>query len=184
MKTSFVFLADGFEEVEALTSIDVMRRAGMPVVTVSINPGLEVTGAHGVTVLADSLWEDNDYSDAEWLVLPGGIPGAPNLADHEALCDALVAQEERGGKVAAICASPAVVLAPLGLLMGRAAVCYPGMDADIEGVNWGRTAVAVDGNVVTGNGPAAAAPFALTLVAQSLGRDKALEVAGGMLLDF
>ena len=78
MKNVYLFLADGFEEVEALTCVDVMRRAGMPVVTVSINPGLEVTGAHGVTVLADSLYSDNDYSDAEWLVLPGGIPGAPN----------------------------------------------------------------------------------------------------------
>ena len=184
MKTSYVFLADGFEEVEALTSIDVMRRAGMPVVTVSINPGLEVTGAHGVTVLADSLWEDNDYSDAEWLALPGGIPGAPNLAAHEALCDTLVAHDERGGKVAAICASPAMVLGPLGILMDRAAVCYPGVENLVEGVKWQKTQVAVDGNVVTGNGPAAAAPFALTLVAQSLGRDKAEEVANGMLLDF
>ena len=181
MKTSFIFLADGFEEVEALTSIDVMRRAGMPVTTVSINPGLEVIGAHGVTVLADSLYGDNDYSDAEWLVLPGGVPGAPNLAAHEALCDELVAQDERGGKVAAICASPAVVLAPLGILAGRNAVCYPGMEADVEGVNWCDGAVAVDRNVVTGNGPAAAAPFALTMVTQSLGRDQADAVASGML---
>lgn len=182
MKTSFIFLADGFEEVEALTSVDVMRRAGMPVMTVSINPGPEVTGAHGVTVIADSLFEDNDYSDAEWLVLPGGVPGAPNLAAHEALCDALADQDERGGKIAAICASPSVVLAPLGLLQGRRAVCYPGMEAALEGVTWDKAPVAVDGHVVTGNGPAAAAPFALTLVAQSLGRDKAVEVANGMLL--
>lgn len=182
MKTSYVFLADGFEEVEALTSVDVMRRAGMPVMTVSINPGPEVTGAHGVTVMADSLFEDNDYSDAEWLVLPGGVPGAPNLAAHEALCDALADQDERGGKIAAICASPSVVLAPLGLLQGRHAVCYPGMEVALEGVTWDKAPVAVDGHVVTGNGPAAAAPFALTLVAQSLGRDKAVEVANGMLL--
>ena len=184
MKTSYVFLADGFEEVEALTSVDVMRRAGMPVVTVSMNPGLEVTGAHGVKVLADSLWEDNDYSDAEWLALPGGIPGAPNLAAHEALCYALVAHDERGGKVAAICASPAVVLGPLGILMDRPAVCYPGMEATVEGVKWQQAPVAVDGNVVTGNGPAAAAPFALTLVEQSLGYEKAKEVASGMLLEW
>ena len=182
MKETYIFLADGFEEVEALTSVDVMRRAGMPVTTVSINPGREVTGAHGVTVVADSLFDDNDYSDAEWLVLPGGIPGAPNLAAHEALCDALTAQAGRGGKVAAICASPAVVLAPLGLLDGREAVCYPGMEEGIEGVNWTRGAVAADGNVVTGNGPAAAAPFALALVARSMGPDTAAQVAGGMLL--
>jgi len=184
MKTSYVFFADGFEEVEALTSVDVMRRAGMPVVTVSINAGLEVTGAHGVTVVADSLFEDNDYSDAEWLVLPGGVPGAPNLAAHEELCAALTAQNERGGKVAAICASPSVVLCPLGIIGQRRAVCYPGMEMEDCGVNWGDTPVAVDGNVVTGNGPAAAAPFALTIVANSLGHDKAAEVAAGMLLSF
>ena len=184
MKTSYIFLADGFEEVEALTSVDVMRRAGMPVVTVSINPDLEVCGAHGVTVLADSLYEDNDYSEAEWLVLPGGMPGATNLADHEALCQELTAQLGRGGKVAAICASPSVVLAPLGILDGRHAVCYPGMEASGD-IEWGEgLPVAVDGNVVTGNGPAAAAPFALTMVGLSLGNDAAAAVAAGMLLDF
>ena len=182
MKTSYIFLADGFEEIEALTSVDVLRRAGMPVTTVSINPGLEVAGAHGVTVVADSLFGDNDYSDAEWLVLPGGIPGAPNLAAHEGVCDALVAQDERGGRVAAICASPAVVLGPLGLLYGREAVCYPGLEGTVEGVNWLQTPVAVDGNVVTGNGPAAAAPFALALVAQTQGADVAARVAADMLL--
>lgn len=181
MKMTFIFLADGFEEVEALTSIDVMRRAGMPVTTVSIGQDLEVTGAHGVTVVADSLFTDNDYTDAEWLVLPGGVPGAPNLAAHEALCDALTAQDDRGGKIGAICASPAVVLAPLGILQGRDAVCYPGMEADIEGVRWGKASVAIDGNVVTGNGPAAAAPFALAMVAESLGHDAAAQVAAGML---
>jgi len=184
MKTSYIFFADGFEEVEALTSVDVMRRAGMQVITVSINPGREVTGAHGVTVLADSLFDDQNYDDAEWLVLPGGIPGAPNLAAHEGLCEALAAQDDCGGKIGAICASPAVVLGPLGILAGRKAVCYPGLEDTIEGVNWGKSAVAVDGHVVTGNGPAAAAPFALTMVEQSLGRDKAEEVASGMLHQF
>lgn len=182
MNTTFVFLADGFEEIEALTCIDVLRRAGMPVTTVSINPGLEVTGAHGVTVLADSLFGDSDYEGAEWLVLPGGIPGAPNLAACEPLCDLLTSQDERGGKVAAICASPAVVLAPLGLLNDRDAVCYPGMEANDFGVRWGDAFVATDGNVVTGKGPAAAAPFALALVALSMGAEVADNVANGMLL--
>lgn len=182
MKETYVFFADGFEEIEALTSVDVLRRAGMPVTTVSINPGLEVTGAHGVTVVADSLFADNDYSDAEWLVLPGGVPGAPNLAAHEGVCDALLAQDERGGKIAAICASPAVVLGPLGLLFDREAVCYPGMEDAVEGVRWAQRPVAVDGNVVTGNGPAAAAPFALTIVAETLGQATAGQVAAAMLL--
>jgi len=184
MKTSYIFLADGFEEVEALTCVDVLRRAGMPVTTVSINDGPAATGAHGVTVMADSVFDDNDYSDAEWLVLPGGVPGAPNLAAHEALCAVLKAQHGRGGKVAAICASPAVVLEPLGIIDDRDAVCYPGMEVLTGNVKWGDTPVAVDGNVVTGNGPAAAAAFALTIVEQSLGHDRAAQVAGGMLLDY
>ncbi|MBR4828828.1 MAG: DJ-1/PfpI family protein [Muribaculaceae bacterium] len=181
MKESYVFLADGFEEVEALTCVDVLRRAGMPVVTVSINPGLEVTGAHGVTVMADTLYGDNDYSGAEWLVLPGGIPGAPNLGAHEALCEALVAHDKAGGKLAAICASPAVVFGPLGIINGRRAVCYPGMENTVEGVVWEQSPVAVDGHVVTGNGPAAASAFALTIVEQSMGQDVAQDVARGML---
>ena len=184
MKTSYIFLADGFEEVEALTCVDVLRRAGMPVITVSINEGPAATGAHGVTVMADSLFGDNDYSDAEWLVLPGGVPGAPNLAAHEALCEALRAHNSRGGKVAAICASPAVVLEPLGIIDDRDAVCYPGMEVLTGCVKWGEAPVAVDGNVVTGNGPAAASLFALTLVEQSMGRDCAVQVAGGMLLAY
>ena len=178
---TYVFMADGFEEVEALTSIDVMRRAGMPVTTVSINPTLEVTGAHGVKVLADSLFADNDYSAAQWLVLPGGIPGAPNLIAHDGVRDALMAQDERGAGIAAICASPAVVLGPLGILFGRDAVCYPGLENTVEGVNWLDRFVAVDGHVVTGRGPAAATAFALAIVEQTLGADKAAEVAAGFL---
>lgn len=182
MKQTYVFLADGFEEIEALTSVDVLRRASMPVTTVSINPGLEVKGAHGVTVVADSLFADNDYSDAEWLVLPGGIPGAPNLAAHEELCEVLSERDERGGKIAAICASPAMVLGTLGILYGREAVCYPGLEDTVEGVNWAQTLVAVDGHIVTGRGPAAAAPFALAIVAETLGQAAAAQVATGMLL--
>ena len=181
MKMNYVFLADGFEEVEALTCVDVLRRAGMPVTTVSINPVLEVTAAHGVKVLADSLFADNDYRDAEWLVLPGGIPGAPNLLNHEGLRDVLLAQDEREGKIAAICASPAIVLGTLGILQGRDAVCYPGLENTVEGVNWRDGFVAVDGHVVTGRGPAAATAFALAIVEQAMGADKAAEVAAGFL---
>jgi len=182
MKTNYVFLADGFEEVEAMTCIDVMRRAGMPVVTVSINEDLAVTGAHGVMVIADSLFDDNEYADHDWMVLPGGMPGATNLASHEELCRVLLAHNRIEGHVGAICASPAVVLAPLGILNDRHAVCYPGMEAPVEGVEWGDEPVAVDGNVVTGNGPAAASAFALAMVGESMGPDVAAQVAAGMLL--
>ena len=106
MNTSFVFLANGFEEVEALTTIDIMRRAGMEVVTVSINDTLEAEGAHGVTVKADALISEVNLNNAEWLICPGGMPGASNLAACKPLTNALIAQNSKGGKIAAICASP------------------------------------------------------------------------------
>lgn len=184
MKTSFVFLADGFEEIEALATVDVMRRAGMPVITVSINATLQVTGAHGVVVMADALVDDCDMANAEWLICPGGMPGATHLAACEPLCRALVEQNRCGGHLAAICASPAIVLAPLGIINNRDAVCYPGMAVEGYGVNWCEPKmVVVDGNVVTGRGPAAAYEFGLTIVAQSMGTQVANEVATGMLID-
>lgn len=182
MDLAIVFLAEGFEEIEALTTVDVLRRAGLNVVTMSISETLNVRGAHGVTVVADALFDADAAHDADWLILPGGMPGATNLAAHQPLCEALVQSNNRGGHIAAICASPAVVLGPLGILSGRDAVCYPGMEKGISGVRWGAKPVAVCDNVVTGNGPAAAATFALTIVAVTLGEDAAAEVADAMLL--
>lgn len=181
MSKSYVFFADGFEEIEALTAVDVLRRAGMSVVTVSINSTLEVTGAHDVTVKADTKVSDVDLHDAQWLVLPGGMPGATNLANCEAVCRALKAQNDKGGGIAAICASPSVVFGPLGLLEGKKAVCYPGMEAGMEGAVVGDGQVAVDGNIITGNGPAAATAFALAIAEAAQGKDAANAVAGGML---
>lgn len=183
MKKSYVFFADGFEEVEALATVDVMRRAGMPVETVSINPTHQVTGAHGVVINADVLISDCDLNDAEWLVCPGGMPGASNLAACQPLTDALVKHNNKGGKVAAICASPAIVFAPLGIINGRRAVCYPGMAVDGFGVTWCEPSmVVVDDNVVTGRGPAAAMEFGLSIVRESMGAPASLEVANGMLI--
>lgn len=184
MNTSYVFLADGFEEIEALATVDIMRRAGMDVVTVSINPTRQVTGAHAVTILADALISECDLAQAEWLVCPGGMPGASNLAGCPQLTDALVSHHNKGGKVAAICASPAIVLAPLGILRNRNAVCYPGMAVDGCGVNWCEPSmVVVDDNVVTGRGPAAAPEFALTIARLSMGGQTSLEVANGLLIN-
>ncbi|MCQ2288492.1 MAG: DJ-1/PfpI family protein [Muribaculaceae bacterium] len=179
---NYVFFADGFEEIEALATVDVMRRAGMDVTLVSINATTQVTGAHGVKVEADALMEDVDAEQAEWLVLPGGMPGATNLMACEPLTSMLVAHHKAGGKVAAICASPAIVFAPLGILEGRNATCYPGMEAEGCGVNWQNDMVVVDGNVVTGRGPAAACSFGFTIAAMSQGIDQAEAVAQGMLL--
>ena len=182
MKTSYVFLAKGFEEIEALTVIDIMRRAGMPVETTSISNYDEVEGAHGVAVMTDVVLTKLEITEAEWLILPGGMPGATNLLECGALRDRLRHHNDEGGRIAAICAAPSVVLGKLGLLNGRRATCYPGMEAGMSGAQVVDDMVVVDGNITTGKGPAAAAEFALSLVAQSMGQEVADQVAAGMLL--
>lgn len=182
MRPSYVFFADGFEEIEALTVVDVLRRAGMPVVTMSIYDAPEAIGAHGVTVVADEAFNPDLLEDAEWLICPGGMPGASNLAECETLCEILQEHNEKGEKIAAICASPSVILGPLGLLDGRDAVCYPGMEDGMTGANVLDQRVAVDRNIVTGNGPASAAKFALAIASISMGEDVAADVAAGMLM--
>lgn len=183
MRPSYVMFADGFEEIEALTVVDVLRRAGMQVVTMSIYETPEAIGAHGVTIVADEVFNPEMLEDAEWIICPGGMPGASNLAANETLCELLQEQDAKGEKIAAICASPSVILGPLGLLYGREAVCYPGMEDGMTGAVVLNQPVAVDGNIVTGNGPAAAAKFALTIASISMGGDVAHDVAAGMLLE-
>lgn len=180
MKKSYLFLADGFEEIEALATVDILRRAGMDLATISINPTPEVTGAHGITVTADLLFGQADFHGSEWLILPGGMPGATNLYQFTPLQHLLTAHK---GKIAAICASPAVVLAPLGILKGKKATCYPSFEAPIieNGATHTETPVVNLGDIITANGPAAAVDFALAIVANSLGSEIARQVADGML---
>ena len=128
MAKVYVFLADGFEDVEALIPIDVLRRGGVDVVTVSIMDFPLVASAHGVNIEADIMFEQGDFSDADLLMLPGGMPGASNLFQHTGVCKAVMNQFAAGKKVAAICAAPAVVLAAIGVLSGKKATCYPGFE--------------------------------------------------------
>ena len=183
MQKSYIFLADGFEEIEALAPLDILRRAGMPVITVSISDSLTVTGAHGARVEADALFTDNDMSAAEWLILPGGMPGASNLAACKPLTDLLVAQAARGGKIAAICASPALVLAPLDILNGIDATCYPGMATNSKLIGWKEDEPVVSTNrVITAHGPGASMLFGLTIAAISTGQAHAHEIGEAMMV--
>lgn len=183
MRESFIFLAEGFEEVEAITVIDLLRRAGMPVKTVSITTSLQVTGAHGVTVNADLIFDNTLFQDAEWLILPGGMPGATNLYNFGPLQGLLKSQlESKSGRIAAICASPAVVLGQLGLLEGEKATCYPGFEGQLEGADHVDAPVVKSGRFVTGNGPASAMPWALKIITETLGSQEAIKVANGLLL--
>ena len=181
---NFLFLADGFEEIEALATVDVLRRAGIDVTTVTINREAVATGAHGISVVADMTFKQADFSGADWLILPGGMPGAANLHDSGALNDLLRVHASKG-RIAAICASPAVVLAATGLLEGRKATCYPGFETALVAAGAVHVAdrrVVTDGNIVTANGPSSAIPFALEIVRLTCGDAKADEVAQGMLV--
>ena len=183
MKESFLFLAEGFEEVEALTAVEVLRRAGMPVKTVSITSALQVKGAHGVIVSADVLYDNTMFRDAAWLILPGGLPGADNLHDYSPLIGLLRNQlESKRGRIAAICAAPAVVLGAEGMLRGRRATCYPGFESKLLGAEYVDAPVVRDDKFVLGNGPANALLWALTIVEEELGQEKAANVANGMLV--
>lgn len=181
MKRSFLFLAEGFEEIEALTVVDVMRRAGMDLKTVSITECQKVIGAHGIPVLADMLLSEADLANAEWLIAPGGMPGSTHLSNCETLNRALKQHAQVGGKIAAICAAPAVVLYPLGVLDGKEATCYPGFENECVKAIMCDSPVVVSDNIITANGPATALRFALTIVANSMGDGIAQEIGSGML---
>jgi len=180
MAKVYVFLANGFEDVEALIPVDVLRRGGVEVITVSIMDSQVVETAHGVRIEADRLFDECDFSDADLLFLPGGMPGAANLYAHEGVCQAVLSQAAAGKKVAAICAAPAVVLAQLGVLDGRQATCYPGFEQLLANARYTADLVTVDGNVTTAEGPAAAFPLAYNLLAQLVSKDVSDQIAEGM----
>ena len=180
MAKVYVFLANGFEDVEALIPIDVLRRGNVEVITVSTTDTDIVESAHGVGIRADVMFDDCDFADADLLMLPGGMPGASNLFVHEGVCKALLSQQEQGKKIAAICASPAVVLAQLGILDGKKATCYPGFEQMLTTADYTGELVTVDGNITTGEGPAAAFPYAYTILADLVDKQTASQIAEGM----
>ncbi len=172
-------MADGFEDIEALIPLDIMRRGGVEFTTVSITGSRDVTSAHGVTIKTDMTFEEGNFDDADLLMLPGGMPGAENLNMHEGVRKAVIAQAEKGKLVAAICAAP-MVLGGLGLLNGRRATCYPGFEKYLEGAEYTGGLYTVDGNIVTGEGPAAALPYAYKLLSMLKDGDTADGIAEGM----
>lgn len=179
MKTIFVFLTTGFEEIEAVATVDVLRRAGLDVKTVSLTGNKQVVASHGVTIAADLLFEETDFSQAEMLVLPGGTT---KYNEHEGMKKEVLAFANKGEKVAAICASP-MVLGGLGLLNGKNATCYPGFEQYLTGANLQTDkAVVVDGNITTGRGPGLTIDFALKLVELIAGKERHDTVAAGLLV--
>ena len=158
----YLFLATGFEEIEALTTLDILRRCGLEVKTVSITGTRLIQGAHGIPVMADCLFRRKDMEECDAVILPGGMPGAKNLMACESLNRAIAAFHEKGGLIAAICAAP-MILGGLNLLVGKNVTCYPGFEEYLTGANCTTELVVEDGNIITGRGPGAAVEFAFTI---------------------
>lgn len=180
MAKVYEFLANGCEEVEALAPIDILRRGGVEAVTVSVTGTTFVNTAHDVTIVADTKIEDVDLRDADMLLLPGGLPGATNLRDHKGVREALLAQAKAGKRIGAICAAP-LVLGSLGLLEGRKATCYPGFEKYMTGATYTAELFTEDGNIITGEGPAATLPYAYKILSYFIGADRTADIEEGMM---
>lgn len=176
----YVFLATGFEDIEALAPVDIMRRAGLEVETVSITGTAVVMSAHGVGVQADRLLSGTDWASADMIVLPGGLPGSTNLDACKELTDAIQRHYAAGKPLAAICAAP-LVYGHLGILEGKRATCYPGVEKELKGAVYTSAIVEKDGNIITGKGPGAAFEFGYAIVDHFLGEGASAGLREGMI---
>ncbi len=176
VKKAAVFLADGFEEVEALAPIDMLRRAGAEVTTVSIKDSLDINASHNIVIRADKLFDEVDFGGMDMFILPGGGLGTENLENCDKLLELLKKADAEEKFISAICAAPRV-LGRLGLLKGRRATCYPGNDKYLEGADYCPQEKAVtDGRFVTARGMGAAVEFGSAVIAQLYGAEKASEI--------
>lgn len=171
MAKVLVFLADGFEEIEGLTVVDLLRRVDIQVETVSISKTLEVTGAHNITVKSDVLLKDTDFEHADMLVLPGGMPGTRNLEACRPLCEKLKEFHNQDKMIGAICAAP-IILGTNGILEGKKACCYPGFEEDLIGATVLYDEVVIDGNIFTSRGLGTAIAFAHAITTRLVGHEK------------
>ena len=177
----YLFLANGFEEIEALCPLDLLRRAGVEVTTVGIGAE-QITGSHGITVQADI--SDAFYTDTtpDMIILPGGMPGAKNLDESRIVDTAIKAAARRGAFIGAICAAP-FVLGRRGLLAGKEATCFPGFEGELTGATLSQSRVVRDGNIITAAGMGVALEFGLALVAALKGSDAADTLRRAVLAD-
>jgi len=175
MKNAVVFLSDGFEEVEALTQVDLLRRAGINAKTVSITDDKNVRGTHNINVLCDEIFENIDFENTDAIILPGGMPGTKNLNEHCGLKEKINEFYKNGKIVAAICAAP-MIFGQMGILNGRKACCYPSFETYLEGADVNFENVNCDGNVITSRGVGTAIEFAGKLIEVLCGKEKSEEI--------
>ncbi len=182
MNTVAIHLAEGFEETEAVSTIDVMRRAGVNVIIVSITGKLIVTGNHNISVQADKLFEDVNYDNISMIILPGGMPGAKNLDNHEGIKQKIKAFYNEGRYLSAICAAP-LVFGNLGILDGEKAVCYPGFEKHLKGADIQKDVVVESGQFITARGPGAALKFGMKIVERLIDKATAEKIGKAMLVN-
>jgi len=181
-KKAIILLATGFEEIEAVSVIDILRRAGIEVVIAGIDSS-SVTGSHGITVAADKLLNEAGQ-DFDAVILPGGMPGAMHLHNSSEVNELIKEMSARGALVAGICAAPSVVMAPIGLLDNRTATCYPGDQIDFaKSTRYINKPVVVDGNIITSQGPATAMEFGFSIVEKLIGKDTAKKIRKSALAE-
>ena len=178
MKTAAIFLIDGFEETEALTTVDILRRGGVVVTTVSLTGNQEVISKNKIPVRTDAMFDGVKAHNFDMLILPGGTL---NIKDHDGLQELVKKYHAEGKLIAAICAAPAA-LGRAGVLAGKTAVCYPGLESHLTGAKIGSHIVETDGNITTAKGPAVTPFFALKLLEILEGKAMADEVAEGFLI--
>lgn len=178
----YIFLADGFEETEAIAPADILRRGGADVKTVSVTENIQVKGSHGIYINADITGAEVDLKNAEAVVLPGGMPGTLNLEKSKYVTEAIDYCIDNDLYVCAICAAPSI-LGHKGILNGKSAVCYPGFENELLGANVKNTLICADGKIITGRGPGAAIDFGLEILKHLKGVETAKKVEGGLIRD-
>ncbi|QFQ11885.1 DJ-1 family protein [Pseudoprevotella muciniphila] len=175
-----LFLAEGFEEIEALGTLDILRRCGLNVQTVSINKESVVSGAHGIDINADITWDELDLTNVENIILPGGMPGAENLRNKAELISQIKLVNTRGGIIGAICAAP-FILGTNKMLTDKRATCYPGFEKYLEGATTTGNLAEEDGNIITGKGPGATFEFAAKIAKRFVDSKIVDDVLNGMI---
>lgn len=180
MSKCAVFLAEGFEEVEALTPVDLLRRAGITCETVSVTGDLIVKGSHGIGVKADILFDALDVQSLDMIILPGGMPGTKNLRQFEPLMELVDYFMESGLYISAICAAP-TILGQRGHLKGKKACCYPGLEEKLEGAETFTNSCISDGNIITARGVGCAIEFSLEIIRRLLSWDAAEKISNSIV---
>ena len=182
MAKVYEFLANGTEEVEALITVDILRRGGVDIKMVSTTGSEYIESSHGVVIKCDQMIEDSDFADADMLLLPGGQPGTTNLHNHDGVRKAISDHYAAGKKIGAICAAP-MILGDLGILKGKKATCYPGCENGMIGAEYTREPYTIDGNIITGEGPAATFPYAYAILEMLADKQTAERLKEGMIFN-